>query len=84
MHNVRSHRRLARMTGREVPSAEVLFDRLDVRDAHIVGRGPTRVSYPNVKLGNKDPDVTPTYVYLPFILTSLSSRTICPAVHFPG
>ncbi|KAI0292107.1 acid protease [Russula brevipes] len=60
MHNVRSHRRLARMTGREVPSAEVLFDQLNVRDAHIVGRGPTRVSYPGVKLGNKNPDATPT------------------------
>jgi hypothetical protein len=52
MHSARSQRRLARMTGREVPSTEVLLDRRSVHDAHIAGRGSPRVGYPAAKQGS--------------------------------
>jgi len=46
-HINRSHKRLARMTGHEEPSAEVLLKRLSSREAHI-RRGLTRVGLPAI------------------------------------
>ncbi len=79
MHHVRSQRRLAHMTGRKVPSTEVLLDRRMVHEAHIAGRGSARVGYPGAKLGNNNgPNVVPTCViFRSFILSSWSSRAIC-------
>jgi hypothetical protein len=45
------------MTGREGPSAEILLERLAVREASIAARGP-HISYPVAKLGSHSgPDV---------------------------
>ena len=61
MHSVRSQRRLARMTGRKVPSAEVLLDRRSAHEAHIAGRGSARVGYAGAKPGsNNGPGVAST------------------------
>jgi len=66
MHNVRSHQRLARMTGREVPSAEVLLDQLTTREATIARRGLARVGYPGAQVGNNNsPNVVPTCAFCP-------------------
>jgi hypothetical protein len=40
------------MTGRDIPSAEVLLDRRTVRVANINGRSPPRIGYAGAKLGN--------------------------------
>ncbi|KAI0261484.1 aspartic peptidase A1 [Gloeopeniophorella convolvens] len=50
-HINRSHRRLARMTGREEPSSELLLERLTKRKAHIDGSGSARIGYAGAKLG---------------------------------
>jgi len=78
MHSVRSQRRLARMTGREVPSTDVLLDRRSVHEAHIAGRGSPRVGYPGAKPGgNNDPSVVSTCALFH------SSAFHCPHVPYP-
>ncbi|KAH9029833.1 aspartic peptidase A1 [Lactarius pseudohatsudake] len=52
-HINRSHRRLARMTGREEPSAKELLGRLVSREAHLSGRGSPRVGHAGAVLGNR-------------------------------
>ncbi|KAH9068136.1 acid protease [Lactarius deliciosus] len=52
-HINRSHRRLARMTGREEPSSEELLGRLVSREAHLTGRGSPRVGHAGAVLGNQ-------------------------------
>ncbi|KAI9513006.1 acid protease [Russula earlei] len=83
MHNVRSHQRLARMTGREVPSAEVLLDRLAVREASITRRGSARVGYPGGKLANNNlPNVVTTgeiaHVDIPVLAADASGKGFSP------
>jgi len=78
MHSVRSQRRLARMTGREVPSAEVLLDRRSVHEAHIARRGSPRVGYPGAKpASNDDPSVVSACALFH------SSAFHCPHVPYP-
>lgn len=52
-HINRSHRRLARMTGREEPSAKTLLERLVSREAHLSGRSSPRVGHPGANLGKQ-------------------------------
>ncbi|KAH9033486.1 acid protease [Lactarius pseudohatsudake] len=52
-HINRAHRRLARMTGREEPSAKELLGRLVSREAHLTGRGSPRVGHAGAVLGNR-------------------------------
>jgi len=79
MHSVRSQRRLARMTGRKVPSAEVLLDRRSIYEAHIAGRGPPRVGYPGAKPGsNNGPRVVSTCALFHSSSIPLSSCAIYP------
>ncbi|KAI0291902.1 aspartic peptidase domain-containing protein [Multifurca ochricompacta] len=74
-HINRSHRRLARMTGRKGPSAEVL-EQLAVRETHIVSRSPSRIGYPVVKLGNsQDPSAAAT----PINAQALADNALTPA-----
>ncbi|KAI9434216.1 acid protease [Lactarius indigo] len=52
-HINRSHRRLARMTGREGPSTEELLGRLVSREAHLTGRSSPRVGHAGAVLGKQ-------------------------------
>ena len=66
------------MTGRNVPSAEVLLDRRTVRVANINGRNPPRVGYAGAKL---DSNNSPTAVSTCALFHSLS-LLYCPHVPY--
>lgn len=76
MHSARSQRRLARMTGRVVPSTDVLLDRRSAHDAHIAGRGSPRVGYPAAKQGSNNGPSTCVLFH--------SSALHCPHVPHPS
>lgn len=86
-HINRSHRRLARMTGREEPSAKELLGRLVSREAHLTGRGSPRVghaAHPGAVLGNRgNPGKTSRAAantgFSPVDLKALTNDIVTPA-----
>jgi hypothetical protein len=59
VHKARAQGRLARMTGRALPSAKEA-ERLPVRDAHVAARDTARVGLPVAKLGSSNDIVVPS------------------------
>lgn len=76
MHHARGQRRLDRMTGRGVASANDV-DQRTVPQPHVAARGAARIGHPVAKLGgNNGLSSASTYVFFPFVLTLLSLHTI--------
>jgi hypothetical protein len=76
MHGVRSQRRLARMTGREVPPVEMLLKRRTVREVHINGRSSTRVGLAGANMNVPSVIATCASFHSSFLLH-------CPHVSYP-
>jgi hypothetical protein len=84
MHNARGQRRLDRMTGRGVASANGL-DRRALPKPHVAARGAPHFGYPLAKLGGNTDLSLPsasTCVFFPFVLTLLFLHTI--VLHVPS
>ena len=76
MHNARGQRRLDRMTGRGVASANGP-NRRALPKPHVAARGAAHFGFPLAKLGgNNDLSSASTCVFFPFVLTLLFLHTI--------